>query len=100
MIVIIMVDNEILKSVITVSVEKALLEMGVLELDLVKSKLKEDHNCEISDCLEHPEYLKEILCELYGNSHEVVLKSIHESLRRTAMEEPLENFLTVLECNC
>jgi len=93
-------ETEMFKSVVTVSVEKALLEMGVLELDLVKSRLEEEYDCEISNCLEHPEYLKQILCELFGNSHEVVLKSIHESFQKTNMEKPLENFLTVLECSC
>ncbi len=88
------------RSIISASVEKALLEMGNLQLDLVVSKLKEDYNSEISDCLDHPEYLKQILCELYGNSHEVIIKSIHESIERTNMEKPLEEFLTVIDCRC
>ena len=93
-------DNETFKSVIMASVEKALLEMGVLELDLVKSRLKDDYNSKISDCLEHPEYLKLILCDLFGNSHQQILDSIHESFKKTNMEEPLENFLTILCSNC
>jgi len=40
------------------AVKKALLEMGDPELEKVVSKLQEDHNCEIVDCLEHPEFLK------------------------------------------
>lgn len=90
-------NYEVLKSLILVSVEKALLEMGMPELDLVISRLKEDYNCEISDCLDHPEYLKQILCELFGNSYQDILKSIHESVHRTSMDEPLVNFLTVLD---
>ena len=93
-------NNKILKSVVTASVEKALLEIGKFELDSVVYRLKENYNCEISDCLDHPEYLKQILCELFGNSHEVVLKSIHESFEKTRMEQPLQNFLTVLDCAC
>ena len=88
---------EVFKTLISVSVEKALLEMGMPELDLVISRLKEDYNCEISDCLEHPEYLKQILCELFGNSYQDILKSIHESLHQTKMEESLVNFLTILD---
>ena len=86
-------NSEMFKSVVSASVQKALLEMGVLELDLVTDKLKEDYNCELSDCLDHPEYLKQILCELYGNSHEIVLNSIRESFEKTNMEKPLVNFL-------
>jgi len=93
-------NSDVYKSVVTVSVEKALLEIGKFELDSVVYRLKENYNCEISDCLDHPEYLKEILCELFGNSHEVVLKSINESFKKTSMEPPLVNFLTVLGCKC
>ena len=92
--------DKIFKSVVTASVEKALLEIGKFELDSVVYRLKEDHNCEISDCLDHPEYLKQILCDLFGNSHEVVLNSIHESFEKTRMEQPLQNFLNVLDCKC
>jgi len=93
-------SDEVYKSVVTVSVEKALLEIGKFELDSVVYRLKENYRCEISDCLDHTEYLKEILCELFGNSHEVVLKSINESFKKTSMEQPLVNFLAVLECKC
>ena len=47
-------DSKVFKSLISASVEKALLEMGTSEFDLVVSRLKEDYNCEISDCLEQP----------------------------------------------
>ena len=93
------VNSEIFKSVVTASVEKSLLEIGILELDLVTSRLKEDYNCEISDCLDHPEYLKEILNDLFGNSYNEIIKSIHESFEKTNMEKPLEDFLTVMNHN-
>ena len=93
-------NSEMLKLLVTVSVEKALLEIGNFELDSVVYRLKENYNCEISDCLDHPEYLKQILCELFGNSHEEALKSIHESFEKTNMEKPLLDFLIVLDCRC
>ena len=62
-----MEDYKIFQSIVTLSVEKALLEIGVVELDLVKSKLQTNYNCEISDCLSHPEYLKEVLTIGYFN---------------------------------
>ena len=93
-------NSKMLKSLVTVSVEKALLEIGNFELDSVVYRLKENYNCEISDCLDHPEYLKQILCELFGNSHEVVVKSIQESFQKTNMEKPLVDFLDVIECRC
>ena len=89
--------SKALESAVAVSVEKALLEIGKFELDSVVYRLKENYHCEIFDCLDHPEYLKQILCELFGNSYQDILKSIHESLERTSMEQPLVHFLNVLD---
>ena len=93
-------NSKMFKSLVTVSVEKALLEIGKFELDSVVYRLKENYNCEISDCLDHPEYLKQILCDIYGNSHEEIIKSIHESFQKTNLEKPLVDFLAVIECRC
>jgi len=98
MLVFIMVDDsKVFESVVTVSIEKALLEVGKFELDSVVYRLKENYHCEISDCLDHPEYLKQILGELFGNSHQDILKSIHESIESTSMRQPLHHFLNVLD---
>ena len=92
-----MSSSDTFKSLVEVSVEKAVLGIGKFEFDSLVYKLKEDYNCEVSDCLYHPEYLKEIFSELFGNTNEIVLQSIRESFKKTNMEKPLENFLTVLD---
>jgi len=92
-----MYDEPINKALITLAVENVLLKMGLPELELVAFRLKQDHQCEISDCLKYPEYLKEILLDLFGNSYSDILQSIQETLQKTTMEQPLMDFLTVLE---
>ena len=92
-----MYDEPINKALITLAVENALLKMGLPELELVAFRLKQDHQCEISNCLEYPEYLKEILLDLFGKSYSDILQSIQETLQKTTMEQPLMDFLTVLE---
>ena len=92
-------DKEIIKELIALSVEHALLKMGNPELELVKSRLKEEYNCEISDCLKYPEYLKKILCELFGNSYQDILKEINERLQKTSMDKPILQFLSVMDEN-
>ena len=79
------------------AVEKALLKMGDPELEKVVSKLQEDHNCEIVDCLEHPEFLKSTLCDLFSNSYEHILATIRKTLEKGNMETKTEKFLLVLE---
>lgn len=90
-------DKEMIEELITLSVEHALLKMGNPELELVKSRLKEEYNCEISDSLKHPEYLKKILNELFGNAYQDILKTINERLQKTSMDKPIVQFLTVME---
>lgn len=90
-------DKEMIEELITLSVEHALLKMGNPELELVKSRLKKEYNCEISDSLKHPEYLKKILNELFGNAYQDILKTINERLQKTSMDKPIIQFLTVME---
>ncbi|MBM2819480.1 MAG: hypothetical protein HW410_1162 [Nitrosarchaeum sp.] len=84
------------KTLIELAVEKALLKMGHPELELVKSRLRDDYDCEISDCLEYPEYIKTILCDLFGNCHYDIVESIHITLQKISMEKPITNFLSVI----
>jgi len=90
-------DKEMIEELITLSVEHALLKMGNPELELVKSRLKKEYNCEISDSLKHPEYLKKILKELFGNAYQDILKTINERLQKTSMDKPIIQFLTIME---
>ncbi len=92
-----MYENITNKALITLAVEKALLEIGLPELELVTFRLKQDYQCEISDCLRYPQYLKIILYELFGNSYSDILQSIQKTLQKTTMEKPLMYFLTVLD---
>ena len=92
-------DDEMMKELITLSVEHALLKMGTPELELVKSRLKKEYNCELSDCLKYPEYLKIVLSELFGNAYQDILETINERLKRTSMDKPIVRFLTVMEKN-
>lgn len=84
------------KTLIELAVEKALLKIGIPELELVKSKLNDDYNCTIQDCLNHPEYLKTILCHVFGNCHRDIVDSIYSELKKTSMEKPITDFLNVI----
>jgi hypothetical protein len=84
------------KTLIELAVEETLLKMGNPELELVTFKLKADYNCKLSDCLEHPQYLKTILCDLFGNCHYDIVDSIQTTLQQTSMEKPITDFLSVI----
>ena len=85
------------KNMVSVAVEHALLEMGTPELEKVESRLQEDYHCTIADTAHHPEYLKRILSELFGNSYQDILDTIHSVLKESESQEMVKNFLMVLE---
>jgi len=85
------------RELITVVIEHALLEIGNLELEKVQVRLKNDYKCEIGDCLEHPEYLKRILCDLFGYCYGDILDTINRVLESGNIEGRVEKFLMVLK---
>lgn len=84
------------RDLITVAVEYALLQMGTPELDKVESRLRSDYNCTIGDCLEHPEYLKQILCDLFGYCYQDILGSIEQVFKDASLEDQVDEFIMVL----
>lgn len=89
-------DNQIKKALITISVEEALLEIGTPVLEEVTRALYSNHNCYIPDCLDHPDYLKAVLKDLYGNGYSSIVGSIHKHLDEFASQKPIEEFLIAI----
>jgi len=89
-------DGEISKALVTLAVEKTLLNMGKPVFEEVAHRLWANYKCYIPDCHEHPEYLKNVLKELYGNGHDTIVKSIKNTLDEFATKKPIEHFLTVI----
>ena len=85
------------RNLVQLAVETALLEMSPAVLDKVGSRLKNDYGCAIGDCLEHPEYLKIILSDLFGESYVDILNTIQRVLKSAATEKKLEHFMCILK---
>ncbi len=85
------------RELITVAVEHALLQMGTPELEIVESRLRDDYNCTIGNCLEHPEYLKQVLNQLFSYCCEDILSTIEYVIRGGNIDSQIEKFLTVLK---
>jgi hypothetical protein len=85
------------RDLITVAVEYALLQMGTPELEKVESRLLNDYNCKIGDCLEHPEYLKRILGDLFGYCYQDILDNIDQVLKDAGINHTVDKFFMVLK---
>ncbi|HSA98609.1 MAG TPA: hypothetical protein VLF17_05985 [Candidatus Nitrosotenuis sp.] len=90
-------DTQIKKALVAFAIEKALIDMGEPIFEKVVKTLKDDYNCYVPDCYDHPEYLKRILSDLYGNAHVTIIHSIKDSLRDFSTQESINKFISVLE---
>lgn len=89
-------DRDVKKALVTVTIEKALLDYGKPALEKVIRILNKEYHCYLPDCYEHPEYLAKILKELYGNASKVIIESILRQLEEFNSQKPIEKFLTVI----
>jgi len=64
------------KTMITLALKNALLELGHDELDKVISMLQKDYHITLNDCHDNPEDLKHVLQDLFGESYADILQSI------------------------
>jgi hypothetical protein len=81
------------KVVVSLAIEQAVLSTGKNALEQVGNKLHAKYGCSFSDCLEHPQYLKDVLEEMFGNSYKSVILSINNNLQESKDNMIISNFL-------
>ena len=91
-------DKDVKKALVTVVIERALLDFGKPALEKVIGRLNKEYHCYLPDCYEHPEYLDSILKQLYGNASKAITESITRQLEEFNYQKPIEKFLQVI-CN-
>lgn len=84
------------KALFAMAVEDALNETGKPTLDMVTNKLLKEYKSSIQDCLEHPEYLKSVLNQIFGYADVAVIAKIKKNLGEFSHERPVGEFLKVL----
>ncbi|WKT57868.1 response regulator [Candidatus Nitrosotenuis chungbukensis] len=85
------------KALVSFTITQALLQMSQSAASEVGSRLYAKYHCYFSDCLGHPEYLKDILQEIFGNGSDAIIKTIKEKLAAYGDQQPISDFLVVLE---
>ena len=91
-------DAQIKKALISITIEEVLLEMGKPVLDAFTKKLYKNYNSYLPDCYDHPEYLSQILKEMYGGSSRTMIFEIMDRLKEFSDQKPIENFIKII-CN-
>ena len=89
-------DDQIKKAIVAITIEKVLLDMGKPVLDAFTKKLLENYNCYIPDCSDHPEYINQILKEMYGNSYNTIVDKITDRLAEFSYQKSIDEFIKII----
>ncbi len=86
-------SNLVKKALVGLAIERSLIEFGTPVLERVLNELEARYHCYIFDCYEHPNYLQQILKDLFGSAYDQVIKSIRKNLDEFSYQEPIRDFL-------
>ncbi len=90
-------DNDLVqKALVSLVIETTLLEIGKETYDNVIRDLHKKYHCYLPDCYEYPEYLNEILKDLYGNAHNIVVEKINKQLEEFSYHKSVSHFVKIL----
>lgn len=81
------------KTLVILAIEQILLKISNSTLENVEAKLHNEYNCTISDCYEHPEYLTNVLKDLFGIAYRQVVKDVSVYLEEFAYQRSIAEFL-------
>jgi hypothetical protein len=89
-------QNNNLKALVAISIEVVLMRTSGPQYFLALSRLERDYECKIADCFEHPEYLKNVLKNVYDDSYGKILEDLESELGEIASEKEIRDFLNAL----
>jgi hypothetical protein len=88
--------ENLMKALVTLSIEKVLLKMGTPVFEKVSNKLQKEYKCYIPDCYVHPEYLDDVLKSLFGNSHVAISESIRDELSEFTYDNNIKTLIKTI----
>ena len=78
-------------------VELVLMRRGNTNYHLVMARLDSLYGCKISDCYEHPEYLKTVLKDVYQEDYKSIVSQIKSYLVELADVKEIVDFFKIME---
>jgi len=73
-----------------------LLDLGMSDFERIRKKIYDYYGRNISDCFNHPEYLKTVLEELYGDKSKEIIFSIEKNLGKEVKSAWTDDFVEKL----
>ena len=86
------------RTALALAIDVALMRRGGDRYYHFVFNLRNSYDCEIIDCYDKPQYLKNVLKEVYGNEYDSIVEDIKLELGDSVGEE-IAAFLAILENN-
>lgn len=84
------------KALVALAIETVLFDIGKPAHDEVIGKLVKDYKCYFPDCYDHPEYLKKILHDIYGNCAPTIIERIRKHLEGFETQKGIDTFIAII----
>lgn len=84
------------KALVALAIETVLFDIGKPAYNEVLGRLIKDYNCYFPDCYDHPEYLKNILQDIYGNQASTIIGRIRKQLDGFETQKGIDTFIAII----
>lgn len=80
-------------ALVSVTIGQSLYEISEIVHDDVGNALYKKYKCYFHDCLEHPDYLVDVLKQVFGDGYLSIIISINKKLEEFSYQKPIKEFL-------
>mgnify|MGYP001595761802 CR=1 FL=1 len=84
---------EVTSALVSLAIERSLSEISDVVCENVGNTLYKKYKCYFYNCLEHPDYLVDILKQMFGDGYISIVNSINKRLEEFSYQEPIKEFL-------
>ena len=83
----------ITSALVSIAIGQSLQEISQAVHDQVGNALYKKYKCYFHNCLEHPDYLIDILEQIFGDGYISIVNNINKRLEEFSYQKPIKEFL-------
>lgn len=80
-------------ALVSLAIERSLSEISDAICEDVGNNLYKKYKCYFYNCLEHPDYLIDVLKQVFGDGYISIVISINKRLEEFSYQKPIKEFL-------
>ncbi|GBL41618.1 hypothetical protein EMGBD3_09860 [Nitrosarchaeum sp.] len=83
-------------ALVSLAIERSLSEISEAVCENVGNKLYKKYECYFHDCLQHPDYLVDVLKQVFGDGYLSIVNNINKKLEEFSYQDQIKEFLLVI----